>query len=82
MTFYVNDDSTILPDLPSLGYVLDESPYCQQSLKFWEQQTEEVESYLTAFKTWFGYVQTLMIFKCLYKKYFVHVKTNFIFIQK
>ncbi|CAB3977984.1 Arf-GAP with coiled-coil, ANK repeat and PH domain-containing 2 [Paramuricea clavata] len=42
MTFYVNDESTVLPDLPSLGYILDESPYCLQSLKFWEQQTEEI----------------------------------------
>ncbi|XP_028398906.1 ADP-ribosylation factor GTPase-activating protein AGD4-like isoform X2 [Dendronephthya gigantea] len=42
MTFYIDNESTVLPDLPSLGYILDESPHCQQSLSFWEQQTEEI----------------------------------------
>lgn len=42
MTFYVEDESAALPDLPSLGFILDENPGCYQSLHFWEQQTEEI----------------------------------------
>ena len=42
MTFYLKEERNILPDLPTLGFILDESPYCIQNLNFWEEQTEEV----------------------------------------
>lgn len=46
MTFYVEDGKTALPNLPSLDFILDDSPTCHQSLEFWEQQTEEVDLFL------------------------------------
>ncbi|XP_046849121.1 ADP-ribosylation factor GTPase-activating protein AGD2-like [Xenia sp. Carnegie-2017] len=44
MTFYLKEERNILPDLPTLGFILDESPYCIQNLNFWEERTEEIGS--------------------------------------
>lgn len=42
MTFYDNYYETVLPDLPSYDFVLDDSPTCHQSLKYWTDRAAEI----------------------------------------
>lgn len=42
MTFYDNYYEASLPDLPSFEFVLDDSPTCHQSLKYWTDRAAEV----------------------------------------
>lgn len=42
MTFYDNYYSASLPDLPRYEFVLDDSPSCHQSLKYWTEKAAEI----------------------------------------
>lgn len=48
MTFYDNYYETVLPDLPSYDFVLDDSPTCHQSLKYWTDRAAEVTANITS----------------------------------
>ena len=45
MTFYDNYYETSVPDLPGYELVLDDSPTCHQSLKYWTDRAAEVRNW-------------------------------------
>lgn len=42
MTFYDDYYEASMPNLPSYEFVLDDSPTCHQSLKYWTDRAAEV----------------------------------------
>lgn len=44
MTFYDNHYEAALPNLPAYEFVLDDSPTCHQSLKYWTDRADEVRN--------------------------------------
>ena len=44
MTFYDNYYEASVPDLPGYELVLDDSPTCHQSLKYWTDRAAEVRN--------------------------------------
>ncbi|XP_078352123.1 arf-GAP with coiled-coil, ANK repeat and PH domain-containing protein 3-like isoform X2 [Oculina patagonica] len=47
MTFYDNYYEASTPDLPSYEFVLDDSPSCHQSLKYWTDRAAEISPALS-----------------------------------
>lgn len=51
MTFYDNHYEASVPDLPVYEFVLDDSPTCHQSLKYWTDRAAEVSPALSKLTT-------------------------------
>ena len=49
MTFYDNYYAEAIPNLPSYEFVLDDSPTCHQSLKYWTDRATEVRAFMSIF---------------------------------
>ncbi|KAJ7389793.1 hypothetical protein OS493_029216 [Desmophyllum pertusum] len=47
MTFYDNHYEAALPNLPAYEFVLDDSPTCHQSLKYWTDRADEISPTLS-----------------------------------